>query len=304
MIVSPNRRTLQAIQMLVSKVVNLQEEELLHKEELLHILLPPLYAFLRWSFASLHWKLDKGDPGGYFLPSMRTKMDCSGLEDKFKISNTEALYRTLDIWETVLSPTMPAGTRATEKWLQDSMASTALFHTVVLYDAFRVLLVNLKATHKKCSARGALTYWTPESHELLLIERIDRLLDRPVSTHAWSLLLEILDACKAKLDVWNLNPYAWKVTILSLFNIMPHGQEAARRRPPLERERWHFAISLRRDIVDYLRSGKRSAPSDPRTRSRFDNFLRPHLVCVCVRVCVQVVCACVCVCVCIGWMYS
>jgi hypothetical protein len=295
-IASPNRRTLQAIQMLVSKVVNL------HEEELLHILLPPLYAFLRWSFASLHWKLEKGDAGrDYLLPSVLTKMLKDGtLDEKFKISSSEALYRTLDIWETVLSPTMPsdlvsADAKAT-KWLQDTMASTALFHTVVLYDAFRVLLVNLKTRHKKSSSRGAPTYWTPDSHEMMLIERIDRLMDHPVSTHE-ALLWEILDACTI------LNPYLWKVYLLNLFNVLTGGLFAApskeavrrtRRSPPFKR--WHFAISLRKDIIDYLRKG--SAPSDHPTRVRFDTLLRPHLVCVCVCVC-RCVFVCVCVCLCV-----
>ena len=164
-IVSPNRRTLQAIQMLVSKVMNL------HEEELLHILLPPLYAFLRWSFASLHWKLEKGDD--YFQPSMLEKLVRDGpLQDRFKMSSSEALYRTLDIWETILSPTMPselvsdgvsANTKA-KKWLQDTMASTALFHTVVLYDAFRLLHVNLKTAHRSpmncCSLSALIALWT------------------------------------------------------------------------------------------------------------------------------------------------
>ena len=107
-------------------------------------------------------------------------------------------------------------------------------------------------------------------------------MDRPVSTYE-SLLWETLDA-------WNLNPFAWKVNILNLFNVAPP-KKAARRSPPFKR--WHFAISLRKDIIDYLRKG--SAPSDHVTRVRFDSLLRPHLVCVCV--CEGGVCVQVCVCV-------
>jgi hypothetical protein len=53
----------QAVQMLVSKMVNLHilagVSTMEAHCETRDILLPPLYAFLRWSFASLHWKMDK-----------------------------------------------------------------------------------------------------------------------------------------------------------------------------------------------------------------------------------------------------
>ena len=96
--------------------------------------------------ASLHVKLTKGE---YLQPSILDKMRIEGeVEAQYKITAREALYRTLDIWEVVLTPTAPLdrrGSVAAGIWLTDYMHHTALFSTVLLYDVVRTLRVLMQA---------------------------------------------------------------------------------------------------------------------------------------------------------------
>ena len=143
------------------------------------------------------------------------------------------------------------------------MWSTALFHTVVLYDAFRVQLVTLKRAHKLQSSRGAPEYWLDngESNERWLIDRIHRLMDLPPCSHEGLVreAMGIWPLTQSILETWHgLQP---------LFGgrVRPKSFEynAARRRTRFLR--WEIALDLRQAIIDVLQDRE---PSVPRTERR------------------------------------
>jgi hypothetical protein len=182
-------------------------------------------------------------------------------------THTQAFYRTMDIWETVLSPTVPSDVAESlpkyEDWLEFTMWSTALFHTVVLYDAFRVQLVTLERAHKLQSSRGVPAYWIDdgESHERWLIDRIHRLMDLPPCSHEGLVreAMGIWPLTQSILETWHgLQP---------LFGgrVRPKSFEynAARRRTRFLR--WEIALDLRQAIIDVLQDRE---PSVPRTERR------------------------------------
>ena len=185
---SPCRRHLQAVLMLVRKVVNLQRPrgpnvlaaESNARDLLLTSLLPPLYSFLRWSFASLHWKINKGE---YLLQTVVDKMSKEGnMEAQYIISAKEALYRTIDIWESVLTPVPPLEMpdHKVDEWRDDHVYKTALFHTVVTYDVMRTLRTMMQIEQKMTGASRPIV--TKGCDARWLIEIVDRFFDLPPST--------------------------------------------------------------------------------------------------------------------------
>ena len=251
---SPGRRHLQAVMMLARKVVNLppalvpgssptrhhEPESLLH-----HHLVPPLYAFLRWSLASLHVKLTKGE---YLQPSILDKMRIEGeVEAQYKITAREALYRTLDIWEVVLTPTAPLdrrGSVAAGIWLTDYMHHTALFSTVLLYDVVRTLRVLMQAWAKSSSAPRVTG--SANSDPRIIIQRLDRILDLPASSLGG--VMQVLKHRFLEALTRHITPIMGPPQPNTSKDL--EAQRRARKRGKLQR--WRIALQLRTIIVDLL----------------------------------------------------